>query len=96
MKNPDGLFVMFPCPQANHMNIVFFSGISNSYYMTSTRGDSFERNKESPSFRTNDDTIIVRCLTFLYFAAINIKFSLFIFRDLFSRDLFSFLCCYFL
>ena len=50
--------------------------------MTSTRSYCFERNKESPSFRTNDDTIIVQCFAFLYFPAINIKLSLFISRDL--------------
>ena len=35
-------------------------------------------------------------LPFLSFPAINIKFSIFISEDLFSRDLFSFLCVYFL
>ena len=55
---------MFPCLQTNHMNVFSSSDIVNSYYMTSTIGDSFERNKESPSFRTNDDTIIVQCFFF--------------------------------
>ena len=54
--------------------------------MTSTRSHFFERNKESPSFRANDDTIIVQCFAFLYFSAVNIEFFLFIFGDLFFRD----------
>ena len=58
---------MFPCLQTNHMNVFSSSDIVNSYYMTSTIGDSFERNKESPSFRTNDDTIIVQCFFFSFF-----------------------------
>ena len=62
--------------------------------MTSTRGHCFERNKENPSFRTTDDTIILRCFAFLYFPAIDTEFILFISRDLFSRDLVSFLCDY--
>ena len=90
------VLVIFPCLQTNHMNIFSSSDILNSYCMTLTRGHSFERNKKSPSFRTNDDTIIVCCFAFLYFPAINNKFSLFISRDLFSRDLLSFLCFYFL
>ena len=58
---------MFPCLQTNHMNIFSSSNVLNSYCMTLTRGHSFERNKESPSFRTNDDTIIVQCFFLLFF-----------------------------
>ena len=48
--------------------------IVNLYYITSAKGHCFERNKESSSFHTNNDTIIVRCFAFLYFPAVNIKF----------------------
>ena len=75
--------------QTNYMNIFCSSDIVNSYYMTRT-------SLFHPSLRTNDATIIVQCFAFLYFLVVNIKFFLFISRDLLSRDLFSFLCAYFL
>ena len=39
------VLVMFPYLQTNHMNIFSSWDIVNSYYMASTRGDSFERKK---------------------------------------------------
>ena len=50
--------------QTNQMNIFSSSDIVNLYYMTSKRNHCFERNKDSPSFRTNDETISVRLFAF--------------------------------
>ena len=96
---------MFPCHKGNEASTnksheYFFSwNIMNSCYMISAKKGSslcFERNKESPLFHTNDNTIIVWCFTFIYFPTVNIEFSLFISKGLFSRDLVSYLCVYFL
>ena len=64
---------MFPCHKGNKASTnksheYFFSAdIVNSHYMTSTRGHCFERNKENPSFRTNDDTTLCDVSLFCIF-----------------------------
>ena len=63
---------MFSCHKenkasTNRSHIFSSSDIVSSYYMTLSRGYCLERNKDSSSFRTYDDTIIVLISLFRIF-----------------------------